>query len=262
MFRCILLVCCVLYAQIGLTKSNKQWQTQQNNADYLFEQRDYAAALKLYTELAEGARASYAQFKVGWIYDVGLGVPKSCTKALRWYTHSANAGYSTAQYNLYIIYLNGCDGVLVSSNQAMYYLERAVKNELPRAMASYSKHLARGDLLNKNYYEAYDLAQKSAEKSDILGITLLAEYYAQGMGVPVDKKKSFELIKQASNMGVDPSSNVLKTEAQLTLAEYFISGLGTPIKLASAYKWLLIVSSSSSENMIKSAQDYINDIKS
>ena len=51
-----------------------------------------------------------AQFKLGVIYDIGLGVPENDAEAVKWYRKAAEQGHANAQSNLGFMYANG-DGV-------------------------------------------------------------------------------------------------------------------------------------------------------
>ena len=68
--------------------------------------RDYGLALKTYTEAAEnGDRA--AQFKVGVLYGLGLGVGQDYFQAVHWYRRAAELGFAQAQSNLGFMYGTG-----------------------------------------------------------------------------------------------------------------------------------------------------------
>jgi TPR repeat protein len=67
---------------------------------------DYATALKLFKPVAE-AGDQYAQFSLGFMYNVGQGVQQNYTEAVRWYRRSAEQGYASAQTNLGNMYATG-----------------------------------------------------------------------------------------------------------------------------------------------------------
>lgn len=50
---------------------------------------------------------STAQFDLGMMYDQGEEVRQDYTKAFEWYTKAANQGYANAQFNLGVMYLKG-----------------------------------------------------------------------------------------------------------------------------------------------------------
>ena len=61
---------------------------------------DYATALREWTPLAEQGDAS-AQYKLGWMYDNGIGVSQDYKTAVKWYRLAAKQGDAFAQYLLY-----------------------------------------------------------------------------------------------------------------------------------------------------------------
>jgi TPR repeat protein len=68
--------------------------------------QDYKTAVKWYRLSAEQGDAS-AQFKLGWMYEIGRGVPQNYKTAMEWYTLAAEQGNDNAQFNLGVMYYNG-----------------------------------------------------------------------------------------------------------------------------------------------------------
>ncbi len=62
--------------------------------------------MKWYRLGAEQGDAA-AQFKLGFMYDSGRGVPQDTAEALKWYRLAAGQGIAYAQTNLGIMYENG-----------------------------------------------------------------------------------------------------------------------------------------------------------
>ena len=81
-----------------------------------YKQNDYPTALQEWTPLADRG-VPEAQFKLGLLYDQGLGVKQDMTEALQWYRRAADQGYAAAQYNLGIHYLLG-KGVSEDTSEA------------------------------------------------------------------------------------------------------------------------------------------------
>jgi len=50
---------------------------------------------------------AYAQYDLGELYDLGLGVPQDYTEAARWYKLAAQQGLVKAQFNLGWMYYSG-----------------------------------------------------------------------------------------------------------------------------------------------------------
>jgi TPR repeat protein len=78
---------------------------------------DFATALREWTPLAKQGNA-VAQYKLGVMYDEGLGVPQDYKTAMKWYKLAAEQGDAGAQHNLGLMYNNG-DGVPQDYKTAM-----------------------------------------------------------------------------------------------------------------------------------------------
>lgn len=67
---------------------------------------DAAEAAKWYRRAADNGDA-YAQYSLGVMYENGNGVPQDLQEAVKWWRLSARQGYAEAQYNLGAMYYNG-----------------------------------------------------------------------------------------------------------------------------------------------------------
>ena len=67
---------------------------------------DYATAIRELRPLAEQGDGD-AQFNLGIMYDVGLGVRHDYAEALQWYRKAAEQGHAKAQFNLGLMYTTG-----------------------------------------------------------------------------------------------------------------------------------------------------------
>jgi TPR repeat protein len=113
-----------------------------------FGRGDYGAAIHLWRPLAEQGNRE-AQFRLGIIYEQGLGVTKDDAEALLWYRRAAEQGNETAQFALGSAYEAG-SGVPL------------------------------------NYQEAARWYRKAADQGSIGGQVNLSSMYAGGRGVPED----------------------------------------------------------------------------
>ena len=76
------------------------------NATRAYDVGNYADAAKQFRALAEQGNAD-AQFKLGWMYELGEGVPQDIKEAINWYQLSAKQGNASAQLSLGTRYLTG-----------------------------------------------------------------------------------------------------------------------------------------------------------
>jgi TPR repeat protein len=76
------------------------------NCDRHFSSGNHLLAVQPCTSAAEQGDAR-AQFKLGWMYERGLGVPQDNAEAVRWYRAAAEQGNTSAQSNLGFMYQRG-----------------------------------------------------------------------------------------------------------------------------------------------------------
>ncbi len=99
-----------------------------------FQASEFPQARQIFEELAIAGN-KYAQFNLGLMYDLGQGVEKSDTEALKWYQMSAEQDYVNAQLNVGIFYNIG-RGVEQSYEDAVYWFRKAA--ELGNAQAQFN----------------------------------------------------------------------------------------------------------------------------
>ncbi len=85
---------------------NNAWAGDTEEGDAALIKRDYALALQKYQNAAATNNA-YAQYRIGTLYNSGLGVEKNYSEALRWYKLAAAQGNADAQESLGVMYLKG-----------------------------------------------------------------------------------------------------------------------------------------------------------
>ncbi len=109
-----------------------------------YERGDYATSLREIRPLAEQGRAD-AQFKLGYLYKKGQGVPRDYAEAVRWYRKAAEQGYALAQSNLGVMYARGNGVAQVSlaaiqgHRKAQIYRDIAAKKMTPADVAKAEK---------------------------------------------------------------------------------------------------------------------------
>ena len=74
-----------------------------------YEAADFPAALREWQPLAEQGDAR-AQEMLGYMYDLGEGVPENDGVAAAWYLRAANQGSADARINLGLLYAAACPG--------------------------------------------------------------------------------------------------------------------------------------------------------
>ena len=140
-------------------------QTNLEFAEHAFQTGDNQVALKLFGELANKNNPN-AEYWLGHMNEIGLGIPRDVTKAIGLYKKAAEQNIVPAESRLGELYLDG-DLVTPDFNQAKSYLERA----------------------------AYHADSRSA--------MLLGQMYRAGIGTAVDQKQASAWSEVASLEGSD-----------------------------------------------------------
>ena len=96
-----LAVAAVALALLGPAQANS---LHRGNSAYV--RGDYVAAAAIFELLAERGDRN-AQARLGYMYEIGRGVPQNYTAAAAWYRRAAEQGQPTAQYLLGLLYDKG-----------------------------------------------------------------------------------------------------------------------------------------------------------
>ncbi len=98
---------------------------------------DYAGAHSVWLPLARRGNAE-AQYRLGWLYEKGLGTKQNTSIVAKWYRQAAAQGHASAQYRLGIMSTQGWGMPQDDTKAASYFLEAANKGH---AKAQYSMGL-------------------------------------------------------------------------------------------------------------------------
>jgi len=114
---------------------------------------DYKTALHEFKVIAKQGDPK-ALFHLGNMYENGKGVPKSLTKAAKWYLKSAEKGYANAQYNLGVSYYNG-EGVKKSYKNAVKWWRKAAQQGVDDAQLNLGIAYAKGEGVKQDLVKSY-----------------------------------------------------------------------------------------------------------
>lgn len=154
---------------------------------------DPVKAVFWYTRLAE-TDDSNAQFDLGLHYAKGHGVPRDFAKALYWMERAEENGDADAS------------GLIEIYRDAAAAMEKASAGDA-QAQADMAAVLTRmAGVLDqagseKDYTEAFAMAQKSAAQNNGDGIWALALAYEHGRGVEQDVDKALEWYRKGAELG-------------------------------------------------------------
>ena len=95
-----------------------------------------------------------AQYNLGVIYSIGLGVPENDAEAVKWNRKAAEQGYAKAQYNLGVMYANG-DGVPENDAEAVKWYRKAAEQGKADAQYNLGNMYYNGEGIPENHVGAY-----------------------------------------------------------------------------------------------------------
>jgi localization factor PodJL len=107
-----------------------------------------------------------AQFRLGGLYEKGLGVKKDLIAARDLYRAAADQGHGKAMHNLAVLYAEGIDGA-ADYRTAAHWFRKAADHGITDSQYNLAVLYARGVGVEQNFAEAYkwfDLAAKDGDK--------------------------------------------------------------------------------------------------
>ncbi len=158
---------------------------------------------KAYQGLPGMAEAGHpaAQFRVGNMYLMGLGLPKDEKKGLAWIRKAAEAGCITAQAQLDSLYARG-GGVAKDEQQAVEWYRKAIAAD-DYAPAQYNLALmhALGQGMPKDEKKAASLFRQAADQGLPQAQYAVGEMYRTGTGEPRDEKLAAVWFRRGADNG-------------------------------------------------------------
>lgn len=193
---------------------------------YLAENNDtdnMNQAREIYSGLAKKGD-QYAQLKLAYMLEKGLGAAPDPIAAQQWYTASAEQGNPEAQYLLGQFYQLGEIGEPDYNLAKQWYQKAAARISMASVALGFIY-----ETVDDNYADAIKAYEKASAEGDVLGDYNLALMYEYGKGVPVDYQKAKVLFTNAANKGVD--------EAMNQLGGMYFYGWGQPRNTQQALVW-------------------------
>ena len=131
-----------------------------SDANHAYFHGDYSTAFKLYGKLAEQGNAD-AQYRLGRMYDEGIGVSQDYKQAVLWFAKAAEQGDTKAQNCLGLMYTEG-EGVLQDYIKAHMWQNIASASGEEDARTNRDK--VAGMMTQEQIAEAQELASEWMEK--------------------------------------------------------------------------------------------------
>src|SRR4030095_10243744 len=161
--------------------------------------RDDAVAAQWVEKAAQQGHPE-AQNNMGYLYSVGLGVPKDGEKAMSWWHRSAEAQFTPAQLNLGLAFL---DGKLVAKDDAKAFLwiGRAAAQGLAVAQVNLGMMYGLGIGTKSDQQEALKWERKAAEQGNNSQMTNMASRYASGEAGTKDPGEALRWLRKPIAIG-------------------------------------------------------------
>jgi len=174
--------------------------------DY-FEQKNYAKAIYIFTELAEMGLPK-AMYYLGICYYHGYGTGTNLETAAHWYEKAANLGHAKAQFNIAMCYIHG-RGVNQNEPKAVDWLAKATEQGDVQAICNLANCYFHAIGVAQDYEKAIEYYQKAAEQGDAFAQYNLGNAYSQGLGVPKDIDKAKEWLQKSIAGGTAEAQKLL-----------------------------------------------------
>jgi uncharacterized protein len=218
---------CAINAQAALTVIQ---------TDALVENCKQGDQLSVQTLKAEAEQGDVnGQFALGFIYDVGFGVPQDFAKSENWYLKAAEQGHAGAQLNL-----GGKAHYKRDFVKAIKWYRKAAELGNLDAQFNLGVMYKNGQGLPQDYAEAVNWYRKAAEQGSARGQINLGVMYHSGLGVPQDFAEAVNWFRKAAEQGV--------AEAQYNLGGMYESGQGVAQDFSEAVKWFRKAAEQGDEN--------------
>ena len=123
---------------------------------------------------------AHAQFKLGFLNEHGLGVPRNRTEAMKWYRLAADQGGAVHQF-VFGIFLRSSRS---NATEAMKWFRLAADQGHVLAHSVIGTLYKKGNGVPKDYVEAMKWYRLAADQGGVTGQLHLGEMYDFGWGVP------------------------------------------------------------------------------
>jgi TPR repeat protein len=157
--------------------------------------------------LADQGDAS-AQYVLGYMYVIDLGVAKDEHEAVAWWRKSAEQKYAEAQFDLGLAYQEG-EGVDKDKGKAVEWLLKAAEQGHAKGQCFLAKAYLDGEGVDKNVDEAAGWFRTSAEQKNVDAQFFLGQAYQRGEGVVKDECKAVHWFRKAAEQGDEEAQRVI-----------------------------------------------------
>ena len=171
-----------------------------------------------------------AQFLLGKMYLLGVGIGQNDKKAAEFFRQAANQESALAQLLLGLMHESGAGGIEKSDEKAVELYQQAVKqgNADAQVQLGLMHETGRGGIEQSNE-KAVELYQQAADQNNAAAHLYLGNMYFGGRGVGQSDEKAVELFQKAADQN--------NAEAQACLGLMYQNGSGVAQNFDEALKW-------------------------
>lgn len=108
---------------------NEDMNVRYDQAEELFEQQNYEAALAIYRELAAQGHMM-ATYSIGWCYKQGVGLEKNYATAIEYYEAAYALGHGESAKDIGYCYAEGGFGIEQNNEKVIEWFEKAAEKGL------------------------------------------------------------------------------------------------------------------------------------
>ena len=168
--------------------------SQTRIGEQYYQAYDYKRALKWLLPAAKQG-SSNAQFRLGYMYSEGRGVPQNYKEGFNWYMRAAKQGSSSSQGNIGHMYLKG-EGVAQNYKEAFNWFMIAAMQDNGNTQAMLSDMYSEGKGVAQNYVEAHRWGNLAARHQE-------ASSYRRNARDSLAEKMTDKQIEQAQDLARD-----------------------------------------------------------
>ena len=181
-----------------------------------YDRGDYEDAFVLWQSLAMGGDPR-AQYRLGRMYDAGVGVGRDGQAALRWTRRAAEQGVVEARYDLALRYSLG-RGVRPDHSRAAHWYGLLAEDGHAVAQELLAEMYEEGQGVGKDAARAAYWYRRAAEQGYVKSQAKLGAMYSLGHGVPRDPAQAWAWFEAAASRG-DEAAARERTELGRRLGE-------------------------------------------
>lgn len=177
------------------------------NASSAMADHLYSISFKGYQKLLSEKPKSYYYYKIGKLYERGLGTTQNFDKALEYYRNAGEYKYAQFALGNMHLYHKGIEDTPEALTQAAQYFKLAADQHMPYAAYQYARILdktasSKGES-EKYYQDAFNgfIASLSSEASDDFLLYRIGTMYYEGKGTSPDPDMAYEFFCRSKAFG-------------------------------------------------------------